>query len=154
MKKIVRIIAAFFVSFFLLAMFMLLALLIAAPMVNDHKAKKTADKLADLPLPDKTEYIEQVYKAGKLVGNGNGMQYFGAILIKSELSSDELQEYYLKFSANDGECVVEPQVSAEIRIIEHAELLFSTDIQGSQYYMVYSWGDNPTIFHSFDLRGH
>ena len=34
MKKIVRIIAAFFVSFFLLAMFMLLALLIAAPMVN------------------------------------------------------------------------------------------------------------------------
>ena len=93
MKKIVRIIAAFFVSFFLLAMFMLLALLIAAPMVNDHKAKKTADKLADLPLPDKTEYIEQAYKAGKLVGNGNGMQYFGAVLIKSELSVEELQEY-------------------------------------------------------------
>ena len=133
MKKIVRIIAAFFVSFFLLAMFMLLALLIAAPMVNDHKAKKTADKLADLPLPDKTEYIEQAYKAGKLVGNGNGMQYFGAVLIKSELSAEELQEYYLRFATNDEDCV---------------------DILGDNYYMVYSWGDNPTIFHSFDIRGH
>ena len=150
MKKIICVI----VSLFLFTVLMLLAFFIAAPMVNDRRAKETADKLADLPLPDKTEYIEQVYKAGKLVGNGNGMQYFGAILIKSELSSDELQEYYLKFSANDGECVVEPQVSAEIRTIEHAELRFSTDIQGSQYYMVYSWGDNPTIFHNFDLRGH
>ena len=154
MKKIVRIIAAFFVSFFLLAMFMLLALLIAAPMVNDQKAKKTADKLADLPLPDKTEYIEQAYKAGKLVGNGNGMQYFGAVLIKSELSAEELQEYYLRFATNDEECVVEPQVSAEIKIIEHEQLRFNTDILGDNYYMVYSWGDNPTIFHSFDIRGH
>ncbi len=154
MKKIVRIIAAFFVSFFLLAMFMLLALLIAAPMVNDHKAKKTADKLADLPLPDKTEYIEQAYKAGKLVGNGNGMQYFGAVLIKSELSAEELQEYYLRFATNDEDCVVEPQVSAEIKIIEHEQLRFNTDILGDNYYMVYSWGDNPTIFHSFDIRGH
>ncbi len=154
MKKTVRMITVFFVTFFLLAVFMFLALLIAAPMVNDHKAKKTAGKLADLPLPDKTEYIEQAYKAGKLVGNGNGMQYFGAVLIKSELSAEELQEYYLRFATNDEECVVEPQVSAEIKIIEHEQLRFSTDILGDNYYMVYSWGNNPTIFHSFDIRGH
>lgn len=154
MKKTVRMITVFFVTFFLLAVFMFLALLIAASMVNDHKAKKTAGKLADLPLPDKTEYIEQVYKAGKLVGSGNGMQYFGAVLIKSELSVEELQEYYLRFATNDEECVVEPQVSAEIKIIEHEQLRFSTDILGDNYYMVYSWGNNPTIFHSFDIRGH
>ena len=150
MKKIICVI----VSLFLFTVLMLLAFFIAAPMVNDRRAKETADKLADLPLPDKTEYIEQAYKAGKLVGNGNGMQYFGAVLIKSELSAEELQEYYLRFATNDEECVVEPQVSAEIKIIEHEQLRFNTDILGDNYYMVYSWGDNPTIFHSFDIRGH
>ncbi len=71
--------------------FYFLSVLVAAPIVNDNIAKKTANKLADLPLPNNTEFIEMVYIAGKLVGNGNGMQYFGAILIKSELSLEELK---------------------------------------------------------------
>jgi len=133
---------------------MVLLLLIAAPIVNDYMAKKTAAKLVDLPLPDNTEYIEDVYRAGKLVGNGNGMQYFGAILIKSELSLEELKEYYLNYAENEWECVVENQEHTDINIIEHAELSFQTDIDGNNYYIVYSWGNNPTIFHELDIRGH
>ena len=61
------------------------AFFLTAPIVNDRIAEQTADKLADLPLPDHTEMLESVYEAGKLTGNGNGMQYFGAILIQSEI---------------------------------------------------------------------
>lgn len=132
----------------------LLSLFTAAPIINDNMAEKTAKELAALPLPDDTEWIESVYKAGKLVGNGNGMQYFGAILIKSDLSLEELKEYYLSFTENEWECVVENQLGVDIKIIEHAELTFKADVEGDDYYIVYSWGDNNTIFHELDIRGH
>ncbi|MDE5695845.1 MAG: hypothetical protein K2I96_00280 [Lachnospiraceae bacterium] len=129
-------------------------LLAAAPLVNDHVAEKTVKKLVDLPLPENTEYIESVCKAGKLIGCGNGMQYFGAILIQSELSYEELAAYYSNFAEHDWECVVENQVSAEIRIAGEGVTFFSTDVEGDNYYIVYSWGSNKTIFHGFDIRGH
>lgn len=132
----------------------LLSVLAAAPIVNDHIAKKTAEELADLPLPDSTEFIEMVYQAGKLVGNGNGMQYFGAVLIKSDLSLEELKEYYSKYAENEWECVVENQTDKNVKIIEHTELTFKTDVEGDDYYIIYSWGDNNTIFHEFNIRGH
>ena len=34
--------------------------------------------------------IESLSEAGRLTGNGNGLQYFGAVLIRSELSLEEL----------------------------------------------------------------
>lgn len=129
-------------------------LLAAAPLVNDHVAEKTVKELVDLPLPENTEYIESVCKAGKLIGCGNGMQYFGAILIQSELSYEELAAYYSNFAEHDWECVVENQVSAEIRIAGEGVTFFSTDVEGDNYYIVYSWGSNKTIFHGFDIRGH
>ncbi len=130
------------------------SVLIAAPIINDSIAKKTANELLDLPLPNSTEFIESIYKSGKLVGNGNGMQYFGAILIKSELSLYELKEYYLEFAYSEWKFIVENQINTDIRTIEHAKLTFKTDIDGSNYYIVYSWGNNNTIFHEFDIRGH
>lgn len=132
----------------------LLFLLAAAPIINDGISEKTANELAALPLPDDTEFIEAVHKAGKLVGNGNGMQYFGAILIKSGLSMEELKEHYSNFAENEWECVVERQTEADIKIIEHGPLAFKTEIAGDGYYIVYSWGDNNTVFHGLDIRGH
>ena len=131
-----------------------LSVLIAAPIVNDNIAKKTANELVDLPLPNNTEYVESIHKAGKLVGNGNGMQYFGAILIKSDLSLDELKEYYLQFADSEWKCIVENQINKNVEITEHPKLTFKTDIEGNNYYIVYSWGDNDTIFHVLDIRGH
>lgn len=143
-----------FVGIILTVALICFSVLIAAPFVNDNVAKKTAKELADLPLPANTEWIESVYKAGKLVGNGNGMQYFGAILIKSELSLEELQEYYSEFAESEWKCIVENQTDTEVRITEHPRLKWKTDIEGDHYYIVYSWGDNHTIFHELDIRGH
>lgn len=144
----------FFLTAALAVTLVLLALLAAAPAVNDHMARKTADRLAALPLPDDTRRIETVYQAGKLTGNGNGMQYFGGMLLESGLPLETLQEYYSRFAENRWECVVEPQRGREIKALEHMELSFRTDIIGNRYFVVYSWGSNDTIFHELDLRGH
>lgn len=130
----------------------LFVLLLAAPFVNDNVAKKTMEELVELPLPEKTEYIESLYRAGKLIGCGNGMQYFGAILIKSELSREALGAYYASFAEHDWECVVENQVGAEIQIYGEGVAFFSTDVEGDHYYIVYSWGSSDSIFEFFDMR--
>lgn len=147
MKKVLVIIILSVVLIFL-------SVLTAAPIVNNNIAEKTANELVNLPLPNNTEFIESIYEAGKLVGNGNGMQYFGAILIKSELSLEELKEYYLEFAESEWKCIVESQINSDVKIMEHTRLTFKADIEGDNYYIVYSWGDNNTIFHEFDIRGH
>lgn len=131
-------------------------LLSAAPFVNDHVAKKTAEELVELPLPENTEYIESVYRAEKLIGCGNGMQYLGAILIRSELSREELEAYYSSFAEHDWECVVGNQAGANICVDggQPVPLSFATDVEGDNYYIVYSWGSNDTVFDDLDIRGH
>ena len=81
---------------FFIAIIVSCSALLATPFINDDVSKKTANELADLPLPGNTELIESVHESGKLVGNGNGMQYFGAILIKSDLSLEELKRILFK----------------------------------------------------------
>lgn len=93
----------------LVIVILILAVPIVAPFVNNSMAKKTAKELAALPLPKDTEYVEYIYRAAKLIGNGNGMQYFGAILLKSDLSLEELQNYYSNFAEHEWECIVEKQ---------------------------------------------
>ena len=68
--------------------------LISIPRVNDHIAKHTMTELAQVPMPEQTKCIEKVSAAGKLSGNGNGMQYLGALLVKSNLSLKDLKKYY------------------------------------------------------------
>ena len=76
---------------------------VSVPIVNDGIANKTAKSIKRVELPNDTEYIESFSKAGKLIGNGNGMQYLGGILIRSELSLEELQTYYSQYAKNNFE---------------------------------------------------
>lgn len=133
---------------------LLIGLLIIAPVINDSSAEKVSEKLADTPLPEKTEFVEQISQAGKLVGNGNGMQFFGAILIKSELSLEELDKYYADYRTNEWEYLVKVQEGKSIDIIDHGSLQFETEVKDSGYYIVYSWGEGNELFEGFDLRGH
>ena len=154
MNKVLVVIEGFVITFITVTI-ILFTLYMVSPIVNDNVAKKTADELVEIPLPDNTEFMESIYEAGKLDGCGNGMQYFGAILIKSELSLDELKEYYAEFADNEWTCVVDNQVNSDVdKKIMDTTLTFETDIEGNDYYIVYSWGDNNTIFDGFDLRGH
>ena len=127
---------------------------LAAPFVNDLTAKQTAEGLRALPLPEDTRLVETAYAAGKLTGNGNGMQYFGAVLLQSGLSLAELEAHYADCAQHDWECCVEPQADSAIRAVEHGSLRLDTSVSGEGYYIVYSWGSGLPFFQEFDLRGH
>ena len=155
MKKICITVLKVFGAAVLFLVMSLLFLLIVTPFENDRVAGNTAKELAELPLPENTEYIESVYRAGKLIGCGNGMQYLGAILIRSDLSLEALKAHYSSFAEHEWECVVERQTSAEIKWVEYAGgLSFKTEVEGDDYYIVYSWGDSDSVFHDLDIRGH
>lgn len=130
-----------------------IAFLAVTPLVNNYTAARVANELEELPLPENTEIIETTSFAGKFVGNGNGMQYFGAILIKSELPLESLTEHYSQYVEKEWECVVERQEGNEIQELDGSES-FQTDVEGEDYYIVYSWGSSDSIFSELDLRGH
>ncbi|NLC45329.1 MAG: hypothetical protein GX783_13745, partial [Clostridiales bacterium] len=87
----------------------LVMLIIGIPAGNDLIASRVSRSLRNTPLPNDTEIIDYTSKAGKLVGNGNGMQYFGAILIKSKLTLEALEIYYTQYRDNDWSFLVMKQ---------------------------------------------
>ena len=127
---------------------------ISVPLINNYTAYKVEKALCEIPLPEETELIESLSQAGKLTGNGNGMQYFGAILIRSELSLEELDAYYSDYRRNEWEYLVEIQKGQSIEVIDHGGLQFSEEIKGSGYYIVYSWGSGDSLLQELDMRGH
>lgn len=150
MKKVLKITGLVIVLLIILS---ITACAVSIPLVNDYSAKQIEKEIKELPLPENTEFVESLSRAGKFTGNGNGMQYFGAMLIKSDLSLDELDEYYSAYRENEWDYVVKVQDSREI---EYYGILFSTDVDPSEnYYIVYSWGSGvSSFFEEFDLRGH
>ena len=124
----------------------------SVPFVNDFSAKNVENSLIEIALPEDTQMVESISKAGKLVGNGNGMQYFGAMLIKSEQTFEELAAYYADVNA---EIVVKVQTSQAIECLEHAQLSFATQItEEENYYIVYLFGEGLAPFSQLDIRGH
>ena len=133
---------------------LLIAFGISVPIINNHSAKTIEVRLAQISLPENTEYIESVSAAGKLTGNGNGMQYFGAVLLNSGLSLEELEHYYAIYSENEWDCLVEIQEEQKIEMIENETLAFETSLSpDEQYYIVYSWGEGVSPFSELDIRG-
>lgn len=135
----------------------LLLFSVVIPVVNNAIALGVENDLKDLPLPENTELVESVSKAGKLVGNGNGMQYFGAILIKSDLSLEELDAYYQEYRTGQFDCLISGQLDHNILAVEHGDLTFRHDEYGVGYYIVYTWGSAPDWLKAWldtDLRGH
>jgi hypothetical protein len=127
---------------------------VGIPLANNHYAEQVEKELRETPLPEKTEIIDSVSQTGKLVGNGNGMQYFGAILLKSKLSLNNLEDYYSAYQKNEWSYVVEPQKTQIIEVVEHNRISFSEKVDDEGYYIVYSWGDGPDVLEGLDFRGH
>lgn len=135
----------------------LLLFAVCIPVANNAIALGVENDLKRLPLPANTELIESTSKAGKLVGNGNGMQYFGAILIKSDLSLEELEAHYQEYRTEQFDYLIAGQLDNDILAVEHDDLAFRHDEYGMGYYIVYTWGDSPDWLQTWldtDLRAH
>ena len=64
------------------------------PVLNNIRLNSFANQLDNYSTPEKTIVISKHQTIGKLNGNGNGIDYFACILVKSELSLDEVKKYY------------------------------------------------------------
>jgi len=90
------------------------------------------------------------------------MQYFGAVLLKSDLSLEELYDHYRPYRQGLYDCLVEPQSGATIRpsgeeLNSTVKLAFRDPVQGEGYYILYTWGTAPAWLRDLldiDLRGH
>lgn len=89
MKKSVKI----FIALLLLPLLFNIAIMFT----NDIIANMSERELLDIPLPEKTQLVESNSDAGKLYGNGNGMQYIGQLLVTTELTEEELWTYYIDY---------------------------------------------------------
>ena len=61
---------------------------------NNRAAGECKDRLLSVPLPARTQVLDSAAVAGKRTGNGNGMQYRGALLLESALSREALLTHY------------------------------------------------------------
>ena len=124
------------------------------PGINDNIAYRTALGIKNIELTDEIEYIEMFSAAGKLMGNGNGMQYLGGILVKSELPIEDICEYYAQYTNNEREYFVDKQKGQQISFIEHGAVILHTDVEEDNFYIVYTWGHSNFCLTELDIRGH
>lgn len=64
------------------------------PAINNVKLYRLSRQLSNHSISLKVQIIEKQSICGKLNGNGNGMDFLATILVKSDLSLEELQKYY------------------------------------------------------------
>lgn len=145
-------------------MILLVLLFVVLPLyitlVNNIIAINTRRTLEKIDVPEKSNIVDSIDIAGKLSGNGNGMQYFGAILVESDLSETELTEYYRKYRKNEWSFLVSKQSSSRISVVDKYGYSFKNydESKKDKYYIIYSWGSSKNVFLSdileLDIRGH
>ena len=143
----------------LILMAFIILLVVSTPIINNTIAANIERTLKKTPFPDSTELCDSLNVAGKINGNGNGMQFFGAILIKSSLSIEELDDYYSKYREDEYSYIVESQIDAEIskNVNDHGGISFpylKNMEKFDDFYIVYTWGSSNYVFSDLDLRGH
>ena len=153
MKKFKTVMAIFIVTIIVLP----IALYFGIVITNNSIADKVEKSLVKYQLPPQTEIVDSVSFAGKLTGNGNGMQYMGAILIKSDLTEKQLTEYY----KNNFDYIEINKQQSNTIIFDHSDLSFQAELEEDKtYYSVVYWGSNNElsplfqILLDFDIRGH
>lgn len=120
-----------------------------AAVVNDSAAAALEKQLAEIPLPDGMTCTESFSAAGKIVGNGNGMQYLAVMLITGDVPLESLQNYYAQYN-----CEAIIQKTSEIDSY-HGDFGFDKFNPQSANYRVEMWGKAPSrFFAELDIRGH
>ena len=94
---------------------------IIGPAVNVQIAKKLYKEMGQVPLPEGAVVCDSRFLAGNLVGNGNKMQYFAALLLRSEWTMEELEDYYLPYREDKWHFIVERQEGTGIGPLEGRE---------------------------------
>ena len=121
-----------------------------------------AQQLYKCSLPEHTEIIEKHKVCGKLYGNGDGMDFWACILVKSDKTLDELEAYFnavpFRTAKPHHETVERQVVSVNEKqlksdFLEHRTIIFDRLPEGdtSGYYAVIIYDSGYWNF--LDIRG-
>lgn len=101
------------------------------------------------------QLVETRSICGKLNGNGNGMQYFGAVLVKSddEAAVKALLEALKGEYEVVGYCVQSGQ-NIRSSYLEHKSLSYGHEsFKDGTYYSIYFYNSHSNLSNPLDLRG-
>lgn len=129
---------------------LLILVAVVIPIINNAIALRIENTLKKIPLPESTALIDSISSPGRFPAFGEGITYGGAILIKSDLSRDELESHYRPYLGQNtkvGGVVVQTD-----RAVMPAgdRLSFSVTPDGDGYYAVFFF-DTSTQFAQFLL---
>ena len=127
---------------------------------NNRIARGLERALLDAPLPPQTEILDSLWVAGKMEGNGNGMQYFGELLVRSELDEEALKAHYSVLETEQSDLQVFRQTSPVV--FEYSGVRFDRFEESGDCYCVQlarytAVGFEKTVWEgllNIDTRGH
>ncbi len=117
----------------------LLVMGLAVPVANNAVAMGVAREMQALPLPSDTTLIDSTSLSGRFGDTAGHVQYFAALLIKSDRSVEQLRAHYAGYT--DYSLIayrVEKQVGRDISVLQDVNLAFHEDVADEGYYIVYT----------------
>ena len=123
------------------------------PMVNNGIALGLEKELRGLPLPEHTSLADSLSAAGRYDGSAESVRYFGAVLLQSNQTLEELQTYYAAAAPGS---VLAVQAGQTVTCVGAGELAFRTEPAGEGYYILYTLDRTSHIgqgWLNLDIRG-
>lgn len=141
----------------------IIGLFVLAMNYNSYVLIKFSSQLFEMDLPEGVHVIEKYKVKGKLNGNGNGMDFFACILVKTDRSQEELRDYLnnQKFIPAKNHEIVETEViklqsiQLKTKYVEHEEIEFETlknEVNFNDYYVLIIYDGGYSA--DFDISGH
>ncbi len=135
----------------------LLVMGLAVPIANNALAMGVAREMEAFSLPADTSIVEKASLAGRFNKTAGSVQYFAALLIKSDRPIEDLRAHYAQYNTDLIESYrVEPQRGQEITVLDDVSLAFRENVGEEGYYIVYivrTGGNALQWWLDMDVRG-
>ncbi len=153
-RKLMKIISAFFIVIIVLIILFILSLFVNHNFLINQKLTRNFENI--IKTQSEIEIIQSKSVYGKLNGNGNGINYFGTVLVKSD-SEEKLKELLplLDEKYEIVGYVVQSGTVVNNKLIEHVNLEYDESLsKGETYYSIYYFNASNKYSYPFDIRGH
>ncbi|MBE6692517.1 MAG: hypothetical protein E7586_04195 [Ruminococcaceae bacterium] len=153
-KKPLKIVLAVFIALVVSMLLFVLSFFINHNfLINHHLTQEFKDIIKS---ESEIEIIQSKSVRGKLNGNGNGINYFGTVLVKAN-SDEDLKKLLTKLDEEFETVGYAIQSGEQVnnRLIEHVNLEYDENLSNDEtYYSIYYFNASNKYSYPFDIRGH